>query len=77
MTDYEMKLANHNNFYQKQMDVAMRLEAAILDRYIDFKESTYFDLIVRQEVKKELARINEAKSMTKPNPPNYYRANND
>lgn len=74
--EYQIKLANHANFYQKQKDVANRLEQAIIERYYN-AEGEDFDNIVRQEVKKELSRLNESESMGMPNKPNYYRANND
>tara|TARA_S200002703_G_scaffold96281_1_gene83209 strand:+ start:33 stop:254 length:222 start_codon:yes stop_codon:yes gene_type:complete len=73
MTEYEMKLANHNNFYQKQMDVAMRLRDVLLNQITDIKSQE----VIIYEAQKEIKDLNEAKSMTKPNPPNYYRANND
>ncbi len=75
--EYKIKLHNHNNFYQKQKDVAIRLEEVILRRYNDLQHKTDFDLIVVQEVRKELSRLNESQAMDKPNKPGYYRANND
>ena len=75
--EYQIKLANHKNFYQKQKDVAIRLEQIILKRYYDTNDTTDFDFIVTQEVKKELANLNESEGMGIPNKPGYYRANND
>lgn len=75
--EYQIELANHSNFYRKQKDVAIRLEQVILERYNNTKDDTDFDLIVTQEVKKELANLNESESMGRPNKPGYYRANND
>ena len=75
--EYQIELANHNNFFQKQKDVAIRLEKAILDRYNSKEDLTDFGFIVIQEVKKELSRLSESQSMGKPNKPGYYRANND
>ena len=75
--EYKIELANHKNFYQRQKDVAIRLEQIILQRYFDKEDKTDFDLIVVQEVKKELANLNERESMGMPNKPGYYRANND
>jgi hypothetical protein len=79
MTDqeYKIQLANHTNFYQKQKDVAIRLEQIILQRYFNPEDKTDFDLIVIQEVRKELINLNESESMGRPNAPGYYRANND
>jgi hypothetical protein len=74
--EYQIELANHANFYQKQKDVAKRLEQAIIDRYYN-SEGEHFDNIVRREVKNELSRLNESESMGTPNKPSYYRANND
>lgn len=76
-SEYQIELANHKNFYQKQGDVAIRLEQVILERYHSAEDTTEFDLIVTQEVKKELARLNESEGMSRPNKPRYYRANND
>ncbi len=56
--EYQVELHNHANFYQKQKDVANRLEQAIIERYYS-SEDEDFDNIVRQEVKKELSRLNE------------------
>ena len=75
--EYQIELQNHANFYQKQKDVAIRLEQIILERYYNTDDTTDFDLIVTQEVKKELARLNESEGMGRPNKPGYYRANND
>jgi hypothetical protein len=75
--EYQIALHNHTNFYQKQKDVAIRLEQIILERYYDTDDTTDFDLIVTQEVKKELASLNESEGMGRPNKHGYYRANND
>jgi hypothetical protein len=75
--DYEIELANHANFYQKQKDVAVRLEKAIRERYYNVEDETDFDLMVSQEVRKEIARLNESEAMGRPNKPGYYRANDD
>jgi len=75
--EYQIELHNHFNFYQKQKDVAIRLEKVILERYYNTEDTTDFDVIVAQEVKKELSRLNESEGMGRPNRPGYYRANND
>ena len=75
--EYRIEVANHSNFYNKQKDVAIRLEQRILERHYDKDDLTSFDLIVTQEVKNELSRLNESESMGKPNKPDYYTANND
>lgn len=75
--EYQINLNNHKNFYQKQKDVAIRLEQIILERYYNVEDKTDFDLIVTQEVKKELTRLNESESIGMPNKPGYYRANDD
>ena len=73
---YKIELANHANFYRAQKDVVIRLEQAILDRYFN-TPNTDFDVIVIQEVRKELDRLSQAESMNRPNEPGHYRANND
>jgi len=75
--EYQIELANHKNFFQKQKDVAIRLEQIILERYYNTEDTTDFDLIVTQEVKKELAMLNESECMGRPNKQGYYRSNND
>ena len=75
--EYQIELHNHANFYHKQKEVAIRLEQIILERYYNTDDTTDFDLIVTQEVKKELARLNESEGMGRPNKHGYYRANND
>ena len=75
--EYKIQLANHTNFYQKQKNVAVRLEEVILRRYFNPEDKTDFDLIVIQEVRKELINLNESESMGRPNAPGYFRANND
>jgi hypothetical protein len=75
--EYKIELANHANFYQKQKNVAVRLEEVILRRYFNPEDKTDFDLIVIQEVRKELTNLNESESMGRPNTPGYFRANND
>ena len=80
MTDqeYKIQLANHTNFYQKQKDVATRLEKAIVERFVErFQNPDRYVVIIMQEVNKELININESESMGRPNAPSYYRANND
>ena len=74
--EYKIELSNHANFYQKQKDVALRLELRIIGRYYQ-EDGTDFDNIVRQEVKKELDSLKEKESMGRPDKPDYYRANND
>jgi hypothetical protein len=75
--EYKIEISNHVNFYQTQKDVALRLGQTILERYYDEEGETDFDNIVRQEVEKEVSRLNERESIGKPNLPDYYRANSD
>jgi hypothetical protein len=73
---YRIELSNHTNFYQKQKDVVFRLELRLMEKYC-LNDGTDFEDIVRQEIKNELAYLNEKESMGRPNKPGYYRANDD
>ena len=76
--EYQIELANHGNFYLKQMEVAYRLERVILDSFYDtYLDNDDFDIIVKEEVKKEIESLKEKEAMNRPNKPNYHRANND
>ncbi len=63
--DYEIKLANHNNWCDSRLQLANDL--ILLTQTVGPEEAF-------ARIKK---MIEEKRSMDAPNPPGYYRANND